>query len=61
MTDTPNIDHALIPCIDGNWLLSSPIAAHPPRILVLYGSPRARNFSRLAAEEAARILTRLGA
>ncbi|WP_323039474.1 arsenical resistance protein ArsH [Gemmobacter sp.] len=61
MTDTPNIDDALFHGIDGNRLLFPPIAAHPPRILILYGSLRTRSFSRLAAEEAARILTRLGA
>ena len=61
MTDTPNIDDALFPGIDGNRLLSPPSAAHPPKILILYGSLRTRSFSRLAAEEAARILTRLGA
>ncbi|WP_126974554.1 arsenical resistance protein ArsH [Frigidibacter oleivorans] len=36
-------------------------STHLPRILILYGSLRARSFSRLAAEEAARILDRLGA
>ncbi|MCI3130979.1 arsenical resistance protein ArsH [Phenylobacterium aquaticum] len=36
-------------------------AAHPPRILLLYGSLRERSFSRLLVEEAARILQRLGA
>jgi arsenic resistance protein ArsH len=36
-------------------------ATHPPRILLLYGSLRARSFSRLLTEEAARILQRLGA
>lgn len=35
--------------------------AHPPRILLLYGSLRERSFSRLAIEEAARILQYLGA
>lgn len=34
---------------------------HAPRILLLYGSLRERSFSRLLVEEAARILTRLGA
>lgn len=34
---------------------------HPPRILILYGSLRARSFSRLAAEEAARHLESMGA
>ncbi|WMD22104.1 arsenical resistance protein ArsH [Achromobacter seleniivolatilans] len=35
--------------------------AHPPRILLLYGSLRDRSYSRLLTEEAARILTHLGA
>ena len=34
---------------------------HPPRILMLYGSLRARSFSRLLTEEAARILEQFGA
>jgi arsenic resistance protein ArsH len=36
-------------------------AMHPPRILLLYGSLRARSYSRLLVEEAARILHILGA
>lgn len=36
-------------------------AGHPPRILLLYGSLRERSYSRLLTEEAARILTRMGA
>jgi arsenic resistance protein ArsH len=34
---------------------------HPPRILFLYGSLRERSYSRLAAEEAARIIQGFGA
>ena len=34
---------------------------HKPRILLLYGSLRERSYSRLASEEAARILNVLGA
>lgn len=34
---------------------------HPPRILLLYGSLRERSYSRLLAEEAARILSHFGA
>jgi arsenical resistance protein ArsH len=34
---------------------------HPPRILFLYGSLRERSYSRLLAEEGARILTEFGA
>ena len=36
-------------------------SSHKPRILFLYGSLRARSYSRLLAEEAARIITELGA
>lgn len=35
--------------------------AHPPRILFLYGSLRERSYSRLAAEEASRIISEFGA
>ena len=34
---------------------------HPPRILFLYGSLRERSYSRLLAEEAARIIQEMGA
>jgi arsenical resistance protein ArsH len=36
-------------------------STHKPRILFLYGSLRKRSYSRLLAEEAARIITELGA
>ncbi|MBL8299611.1 MAG: arsenical resistance protein ArsH [Rhodanobacteraceae bacterium] len=36
-------------------------SGHPPRILLLYGSLRTRSFSRLAVEEAARLLQYFGA
>jgi arsenic resistance protein ArsH len=36
-------------------------ATHKPRILFLYGSLRKRSFSRLLSEEAARIITEMGA
>ncbi|TGD67341.1 arsenical resistance protein ArsH [Tabrizicola sp. WMC-M-20] len=61
MNDTPNIDDALFPGIDDAALLTPPHTTHAPRILILYGSLRPRSFSRLPAEEAGRILTRLGA
>ncbi len=38
-----------------------PAGEHAPRILMLYGSLRQRSYSRLATEEAARILKYLGA
>lgn len=34
--------------------------AHPPRILLLYGSLRERSYSRLVVEEAARLVRRFG-
>jgi arsenic resistance protein ArsH len=42
-------------------VFDAPQSTHPPRILMLYGSQRERSYSRLATEEAARILHRLGA
>ncbi|MCF6766458.1 arsenical resistance protein ArsH [Thiotrichales bacterium 19S3-7] len=36
-------------------------ASHPPKILMLYGSLRSKSYSRLAAEEAKRILESFGA
>jgi arsenic resistance protein ArsH len=38
-----------------------PPSTHPPRILFLYGSLRERSYSRLLAEEAARVIAGLGA
>lgn len=58
---TPNIDETCFrPIDDSTFSKASPIA-HAPRILLLYGSVRARSFSRLAVQEAARILERFGA
>lgn len=39
----------------------APRSIHPPRMLMLYGSLRERSFSRLLAEEGARVLEGLGA
>jgi arsenic resistance protein ArsH len=47
--------------IDTGALLTPERAQHKPRIALFYGSLRERSFSRLATEEAARILQRLGA
>jgi arsenic resistance protein ArsH len=41
--------------------LQGPTSAHPPRVLLLYGSLRPRSFSRLLVEEAARLLQAMGA
>ena len=37
------------------------LSTHPPRILLLYGSVRERSYSRLASEEAGRLLRTMGA
>ena len=57
----PNIDEDQLLPIDGKALFDGPRAIHRPRVLMLYGSLRERSYSRLATEEAARILRRLGA
>jgi arsenic resistance protein ArsH len=57
----PNLDEAQFKAIDPLALLDAPRSSHPARILMLYGSLRERSYSRLATEEAARILRRLGA
>lgn len=57
----PNIDEDQFQPTDPAALFDAPRATHPPRILMLYGSLRERSYSRLATEEAARILRRLGA
>ena len=61
MDITPNIVDACFESIDDLRLLHAPRTTHAPRILLLYGSLRKRSFSRLVAEEAARILHRFGA
>ncbi len=57
----PNLDEASFAPVDENRLLNAPRPEHRPRILLLYGSVRARSFSRLVTEEAVRILQGLGA
>lgn len=57
----PNVSEDSFLPIDMDALLNAPRTAHKPRILMLYGSLRERSYSRLATEEAARILRRLGA
>jgi len=57
----PSLAESAFCPIDETALFDAPHAAHRPRILLLYGSLRARSYSRMASEEAARILRRLGA
>lgn len=61
MTDLPHLNADCFRTGDQDQLFPATRSTHPPRILLLYGSLRARSFSRLAAEEGARILTALGA
>ena len=60
MTDLPHVTQALFSVPSQLQLRSSSSLAHPPRILLLYGSLRERSFSRLLSEEAARLLTAMG-
>ena len=59
--DLPNIDPDALQPIDIAALAGDGAPAHPPRILLLYGSLRERSFSRFAAEEAGRLLRWFGA
>ena len=56
LDDLPNIDPNNIQPIDIDSLIGMDDPRHPPKILVLYGSLRTRSFSKLAAEEASRLL-----
>ena len=60
----PDPDH--LPALDRRYVHERPalglgVGDPPPRILLLYGSLRERSFSRLAVEEAARLLQFFGA
>ena len=68
MSSIPKLDQSMPGLSDGlllpaniRQLEPSERAGHAPRILLLYGSLRERSFSRLLVEEAARLLTHLGA
>ena len=60
-TDLPALvpEHFHVPSPEK--LQASSRAQHAPRILLLYGSLRARSFSRLVVEESARLLQAMGA
>lgn len=58
--DLPNIDPSLFQLPDTTALFSPERSSHAPRFLLLYGSLRERSYSRLVAEEAARLLRALG-
>lgn len=63
LRELPDSDH--LPALDPAFLHERPATGlghehHPPRILLLYGSLRPRSYSRLAVEEAARLLRLMG-
>ncbi|RBP25335.1 arsenic resistance protein ArsH [Marinobacter pelagius] len=60
-SDLPNIDTGLFRAPTNEELFAAAPSGHQPRILLLYGSLRERSFSRLAVEEAARLLEAMGA
>lgn len=61
LSDLPNIEPGALKPIDPSVLIGPEEPAHPPRILMLYGSLRETSFSRFSAEEGARVLRALGA
>lgn len=60
MTNTPHLQDAQFEALDDARLFPNR-AATKPKILMLYGSLRDVSYSRLAAEEAGRILEKFGA
>ena len=60
MPDLPCVDMELFDHPTLDRLTPHAPAEHPPRFLLLYGSLRDRSFSRLATEEAGRLLTAMG-
>jgi arsenic resistance protein ArsH len=60
LNDLPNIERDLFRVPDLADLRTTTSSKHAPRFLLLYGSLRERSFSRLLAEEAARLLRAMG-
>lgn len=60
-TELKNIDASLFDTSITEARFGVTAVLHPPRILMLYGSVRERSYSRLATEEAAKLLTVMGA
>ena len=58
--EIPQLRQDLLDIPDNHKLHGGPLLQHPPKILLLYGSLRERSFSRLLAEEAARLLQTMG-
>ena len=61
LNDLPGLDARLFHTPDLAQLRPTHPSVHAPRFLLLYGSLRERSFSRLLTEEAARLLTAMGA
>ena len=61
MSDAFQLDKRGFEKIDETQLLRQESLSHRPKVLLLYGSLRKRSFSRLMTEEAARVLSALGA
>ncbi|MPV65291.1 arsenical resistance protein ArsH [Burkholderia sp. BE17] len=61
LSDLPQLDVELFRVPNAGQLRPTSPSTHPPRFLLLYGSLRERSFSRLLIEEAARLLTAMGA
>ena len=61
VSDLPNIEARQFEAPTTEQVFAVQPSGHKPRILLLYGSLRERSFSRLAAEEAARLLKAMGA
>jgi arsenic resistance protein ArsH len=59
--DSQLLNHTVQSVVSELFSRSKTMLFHPPKILLLYGSLRKVSYSRLLAEEAARILTSFGA
>jgi arsenic resistance protein ArsH len=60
MNDLPNVDAGFLDIPTASTLEIAPVATHPPRILLLYGSLRERSYSKLLVLEAERLLQAMG-
>lgn len=56
-----NLDPGCFQIPDAKAVVARGMSAHPPRILLLYGSLRERSYSKLLTLEAARLLESMGA
>lgn len=61
LSGLPQVNAEIFSAPDPAKLRPTVPAAHAPRFLLLYGSLRERSFSRLLTEEAARLLSAMGA